>query len=116
MLFYFYSLQNYFNFGGRARRKEHILFCLINTTLINLCYLANLYVFNGTLPYLPLIYLLLTFIPYLSLTVRRLHDIGYGAWALLWYFVPILGWLFLFLWLWTTAGQHKSNKYGKSPK
>lgn len=30
------------------------------------------------------------------MTVRRLHDVGKSAWAFLWMFLPIIGWIILF--------------------
>jgi len=40
------------------------------------------------------------FIPTLSATVRRLHDVGKsGWWSVLWILPPVLGWFWLIPWL-----------------
>lgn len=62
-----------------------------------------------------LVYVLLSLIPYLAVTVRRLHDIGKSGW---WYFIgiiPIIGaiWLLVLLCM---EGEPKTNKWGDNPK
>ena len=61
------------------------------------------------------IFTLIILIPSLSVTIRRLHDIGRTGWWVLLSFIPILGWivLFIFTLLDSEAG---SNKYGSNPK
>lgn len=49
-----------------------------------------------------------------SLSVRRLHDIGLGGWWWLIIGIPIVNFFFL-LFLAVKPGQNKENKYGPVP-
>ena len=49
--------------------------------------------------------------PALSVTVRRFHDTGHSAWALLAGLVPVLGEFWALFWL-VHAGSPGANKYG----
>ena len=52
---------------------------------------VNFYVALGLCMFM----LLITFLPSLAVTVRRLHDVGVNGWYLLFLLLPILGPLFL---------------------
>lgn len=73
--------ENYANFKGRARRSEYWYFILMNsiisiiTTIID----KSLELKFG----INLLYGIAVFIPTLSVSVRRLHDIGKSGWLLL---------------------------------
>ena len=54
-----------------------------------------------------------TIIPTLSLFVRRLHDGGYSAWALLWCLIPYIGGLIIFVL--SLSSSDMDNKYGPNP-
>ena len=58
---------------------------------------------------------LIILIPYISLTVRRLHDIGQSGFLILGCFIPLLGFLIL-LFLCCNDSQKNTNEYGPSPK
>ena len=61
------------------------------------------------------LYSLAVLIPSLAVTWRRLHDIGKGGG---WYFfilVPLVGWIFLLVWL-CRDSQPGQNAYGPNPK
>ncbi|MER8572293.1 DUF805 domain-containing protein [Mesorhizobium sp. M1338] len=94
---------NYFNFNGRARRKEFwafwLCFNLVLVTLPGFGILVNLAI-NGfginagrtSIGFLPAIVFLLAFgLPWIALTVRRLHDIGLSGWLVLICFIPVIG-------------------------
>ncbi|MER8466780.1 DUF805 domain-containing protein [Mesorhizobium sp. M1396] len=94
---------NYFNFNGRARRKEFwafwLCFNLVLVTLLGFGILVNLAI-NGfginagrtSIGSLPAIVFLLAFgLPWIALTVRRLHDIGLSGWLVLICFIPVIG-------------------------
>lgn len=49
----------------------------------------------------------------ISLSVRRLHDIGRSGWWLLIYFIPLIGILTLLVFFLT--GSDRDNIYGKDP-
>lgn len=62
-----------------------------------------------------LLYSLLVFIPYLAVSVRRLHDIGKSGWMLLVGLIPIIGAIWLIV-LFATDGEPGKNQYGPNPK
>lgn len=80
--------QNYFNFKGRVRRGEFAAIVLCCMPLIGLIVfkLSSFdYIIEGELlsGSLWVLLLLILFCPVLSVLVRRLHDMGYGArWSL----------------------------------
>lgn len=55
-----------------------------------------------------LIHILSMIIPIIVVSVRRMHDIGRSEW---WIFVPVVGFIFLFL-----NSELGENKYGPNPK
>ena len=59
--------------------------------------------------------MLFLFIPSITVTVRRLHDIGYSGWYYLFALIPFIGSLLLLWWV-TRNSQHSENEYGPSPK
>ncbi|EPU3937273.1 DUF805 domain-containing protein [Morganella morganii] len=115
---------NYFNFKGRARRKEYWMFVLIDTAIIVSLYLAILYFsdlysrdFNAigfVLTVFFVIYIIVTFIPSLSVTVRRLHDTGRSGWWLLALLIPFGG---IIIFVFSCLDSHPGdNRFGPNPK
>ena len=107
-----------FDFSGRSRRKEFWLFVLF-TTLISIALsfvdaIAGLEL-TEDLGVLGGLFSLLIIIPSISVTVRRLHDIGRSGWWFLLAFVPIIGWITLFIFN-LLDSQSGTNAYGPSPK
>ena len=103
----------YATFSGRARRSEYWFFVLFNYVIsAALGFLAR-YMFLFSI--LSGLYSLAVLIPSLAVTWRRLHDIGKGGG---WYFmilVPLVGWIFLLVWL-CRDSQPGENAYGPNPK
>jgi len=89
-------LTKYVDGKGRASRSEYWYFALF-TFLIDA-------VTGG----LAVIVLLL---PSITVTVRRLHDIGKSAWALLWLLVPFVGLVVLIVYT-VRPGEPNVNVYG----
>ena len=118
---------NYANFNGRARRSEYWLFTLFNslvcfgvgilTVVFTVTALANDRAPGGAwaLGVLFWIYGLAVFIPSLAVSCRRLHDIGRSGAYLLFAFIPIVGGIFLLIWL-IQDGTPGGNLYGPDPK
>ena len=106
--------RKYFDFKGRASKREFWWFYLLFFLFLWPLFLAELE--SGTWAgILSLIYFLLTMsalIPLLSVLVRRLHDVDKSAWNLLRIFIPILGFLLLLRAL-TKKGDSGSNRYGE---
>lgn len=124
MSYYFNALKNSFNYKGRATRSEYWYFVLINILLIPLAIFIDGLVrtdfpgggsaYPGYYSYVLLFYgfySCVILIPYISLAVRRLHDIGKSGWMVLIGFIPLLGWIWLLILL--AKGSNKfENKYG----
>lgn len=58
---------------------------------------------------------LVTFLPGIALTVRRLHDIGRSGKSFWWLLVPFAGSIMMLIWC-LTKGQEQSNEYGEPVK
>jgi uncharacterized membrane protein YhaH (DUF805 family) len=114
MKWYFKSFYHYFNFTGRARRKEFWIFfftnLLIYWVLSNLGSYTDVDYTNATYVFLAVI-----FIPSIAVLLRRLHDSGKTGWNILFIFIPILGWFWLLILL-ILLGEPRHNKYGVYPK
>ena len=94
--------KNYFNFSGRARRKEYWLMCVWNMIF-------------GCIPFLGWLVLFVGSIGYLSLLVRRLHDSGKSGWLVLLGLIPFVGSIILLVFC-CQDSDRCDNKWGKSPK
>lgn len=93
-------------FSGRARRSEYWPFAILVGMLC-----GTLIIIKGEGvkdPRPELLPFLITFIPMLAATVRRLHDIGKSGW---WVLLPIIPVFFLF-----KDSDKGKNEYGSSPK
>ena len=113
MEWYFEVFRKYAEFEGRSRRSEYWMFFLINVVVSIGLGIAEGIVGGGGL--LSLLYMLVTIIPSLAVTVRRLHDTGRsGMWMLI-LFVPLIG-LILFLVYTAQDSEAGTNQYGPNPK
>lgn len=111
-------LIRYAKFSGRACRSEY-WFWILATALVSLIPLTCDFVVSGVEAVLndntPFsdIYNLATLLPGLAVFVRRMHDIGRSAWNLLWWFLPIIGWIVCIIYCCQPTGE--ANKYGEGP-
>ena len=105
-------IKNYVTFEGRARRKEYWMFYLFNVLFAAIAGFLD-GIFGLTL--LSIIYPLITFIPGLSVSIRRLHDVGKSGWMYLIILIPVIGAIWLLVLL-CTDGQSGSNQWGDNPK
>jgi uncharacterized membrane protein YhaH (DUF805 family) len=112
MNWYVEVLKKYAVFNGRARRKEYWMFTLFSV-IISIV-LAILDAVIGTKA-LELIYLILTVLPTLGVTVRRLHDTDRTGWWVLIGLIPLIGYIVLLVFL-VTDGTPGQNKHGAPPK
>lgn len=111
--------KDYFNFSGRARRKEYWFYQLI-TFLIPfilgiICRIFGINVGGGFISFLLLILTLGLLIPGLVVLVRRLHDTGRSGW---WFFIaliPFVGYIILFIFA-LLDSEPGDNQYGENPK
>ncbi|QRY58433.1 DUF805 domain-containing protein [Sphingobacterium siyangense] len=104
---------NYANFEGRARRKEYWMYIL--TVLIIGAVFGILGKIASLFTYISGLVSLALFIPGIAVTVRRLHDTNKSGWFILVFFIPFIGWIYLF-YLLVLEGDKASNQYGPDPK
>lgn len=117
MNWYLEGFRKFFDFSGRARRKEYWIFCLIS---LFVSFIAGFIDgFTGTFNedtgfgFLSAFYAVIAFIPTCSVTVRRLHDTGRSGWWTLLIIIPLAGVLLLF---YLVQDSNDENDYGMSPK
>ena len=104
---------NYFNFEGRARRKEYWYYILFNILII--IFLGLLCSIVDEFVYLLTVYIIAIIIPTLGVIVRRLHDSGKSGWYFFVRLIPVVGSIWLLVLL-CTDSEHGINRYGKNPK
>ena len=112
---YLTVLKKYAEFNGRARRREYWMFALVNF-IIGLAMSIVTVLFK--LPLIGLLYnlyALAILIPGLAVSVRRMHDTGRSGWSLCWSFLPIIGWIIVFIFA-VQEGVAGENQYGPDPK
>lgn len=117
MSLYIQAFRKYAVFSGRASRSEYWSFVLIHIPILIGSYLLLLRSIDfpdfieGMIGIVS-IYYIATPIPWLALTVRRLHDTGRSAWWLLIPFVTFgFGWLVLLVFM-CLRSEPQANKYG----
>ena len=113
-------MNNYANLDGRASRSEYWWFVLFNL-IVNIV----TFVIDSTLGtmvtydmgYVGLIALLALLLPNVSVSVRRLHDIGKSGWWILIGIIPIVNFIGIFVILVFTLmeGEEHPNQYGNVP-
>ena len=118
MNWYLKVLQQYFDFKGRARRKEYWMFYLFNIIATFILIIIDSLLFdiaNDGLPILTLLYSLGVAIPSLAVTIRRLHDTGRSGWWFFVSFVPFVGGIILLIFTVMDSEPGKNN-WGPNPK
>ena len=118
-------IKRYFDFSGRSRRKEYWMF-----VLFQIIALAVLFVIGGVfgafnepaddfatvwVVLIGLVYLVLFFIPSISVQVRRFHDQDKSGWMILLGFIPYIGGLIVLVFM-CLDGTPGPNRYGEDPK
>ena len=104
-------------FSGRASRSEFwwfVLFGLIGgvvTAVIDVMILGYSAEAYGPIN---IIFTVITFLPYLAVGARRLHDINRSGW---WQLITltVIGIILLIIW-WATVGKNKKNVHGSPLK
>ena len=112
------GFRNYANFSGRARRSEYwywVLFTVLGTLVFSFIGGMIFHTEDGGVNILQSIFSLATLVPGLSISWRRLHDIGKSGG---WYFlglIPLVGSIILLIW-YCKDGEPGDNQFGPSPK
>lgn len=115
--------RQFFNFSGRAPRREYWLFqvqliVLYVGMLLAAGALGERFPSDATYEVVggaSIVAVLFYFIASLSSGVRRIHDHDKSGWLFLLSFVPLLGWIF-FLIMGLTPGTAGDNSYGRDPR
>jgi uncharacterized membrane protein YhaH (DUF805 family) len=114
---YIKVLKQYGDFKTRSTIREFWLFNLFSL-LIGLIFIvidrSVDFKFAGNIGALTTLYSIFIFIPSLSVSVRRLHDVGRSGWTILFIIVPIIGIIWL-LALFCEDTMPEKNKWGKNP-
>lgn len=113
MKWYLEVLKKYVMCEGRARRKEYWTFILFTVFFTILASIMS-YELRG-FNIIFIIYLLGMIISIISVTVRRLHDIGKSGFWILLRLIPVIGSIWLLILL-CTKGETGLNEYGEDPK
>ena len=124
--------KKYFRFRGRASRKEYFAFTISNL-LLDFIITIFYFVFKKNIPWLAFITYSIQaflFIPGITVTVRRLHDINLSGW---WWFISLvfgtityfvnrqrflifeIFFIIFFLVIMSIKGTNGPNKYGEQP-
>ncbi len=123
MAWYLLAWQRATDFSGRSRRTEYWMFQLFNLlAALVVGLVAFLFGFivsekDGLNAFALCmgVFGVISFIPALSITIRRLHDIGRSGWWYLIAFVPLIGGLILFVFTLLDSDPDR-NEYGPNPK
>ena len=104
-------LTNYLNFKGCSSRRDYWYVVLINMIIISIIELLVAITNIEKLEYLIVIYNLAIFIPYISLTIRRLHDSNKSGWFYLLVLVPFFGTITMIIFM--CLDREEPNQYGE---
>ena len=117
MDWYFDVLKKYATFSGRAQRMEFWMFLLVHLIIVVIISTATftIGISSDAMGAVWLLYILGTFLPYLAVSVRRLHDTNRSGLSLFISLVPIVGLIVILVFM-ATAGDPSENKYGPNPK
>ena len=109
------GFSNYFNFRDRSTRSAYWYFLLFLVILGAVTGILDIALFGlKTVGPISGIASLATFIPSISVSVRRLHDISRTGWWFLLALVPIIGWIILIVWA-CQPTIPQVNEYGPPP-
>lgn len=113
------ALRQYGTFAGRARRAEFWWFVLfvflvsIGADILDAAIFRPL-VWHSTAGPIADLWTLATFIPSISISVRRLHDVNRSGWWWWLWLVPVIGIIILIVWF-ASRGTDGSNRFGADP-
>ena len=107
-------LLQYTSLQGRASRSEFWYFTLFIVLVSTAVYLVSLLFPERYGPIMQSLVLMGLAIPFFSVFVRRMHDIGASAWRALFFCIPVLHLICLYWAL--KPGEDGDNKYGPYPE
>ena len=113
------ALQRTLDFKSRSRRAEYWWFTLL-WLVVAVCALAADFALLGHDPLRPFtgtVFLLASavlVVPFVAVSIRRLHDQNLSGWYYLFVFVPYIGGLVMLWWM-TRPGTPGDNRFGPDP-
>jgi uncharacterized membrane protein YhaH (DUF805 family) len=115
MNWYLKVFNDYYEFKGRARRSEYWMFLLYNYSFATILFIADV-ILQSTIKFFPfgwfyILYAVMSIVPNIAVTVRRLHDIGKSGWMILLCLIPFVGGIWLFILL-LFDSDSEENDYG----
>lgn len=116
MKYFWIALKKYAVLEGRASRIEFWMFtlfwCIFCLIAVFLDVLLGTTIHGSDFGWITWTLILVLVIPSISISVRRLHDIGKTGWV---YFINFIPWIgsFVLLFLLTKRGDSITNQYGK---
>ena len=119
MYWFIKCMKQYFDFSGRARRKEFWMFNLILFLFSMIAAVIDKMIggYDAAARVGPITTILsiATLIPSLAVAVRRLHDIGKSGWTILIGLIPVIGGIILLVW-YCSDSEEGINEWGENPK
>ena len=97
--------KKYATFSGRASRKEYWLFNLAYVSIICVLVLIEMLTVGSDIA--ATVFQVVTLIPAVAVTIRRMHDTAHSGW---WQLVPIVNLVFA-----CTKGTAGNNRFGADP-
>ncbi len=104
----------YMAFDGRATRAEYwwwVVFIVAATVILIAAGDIVLGTDSGAGGVMAGLFILVTILPGLAVTIRRLHDSDHSGWWILVHLVPVIGGLW-FLYFMAIAGTQGPNRFG----
>lgn len=113
MEFFIRAYKNYANFSGRDTRQQFWMFYLFYVIASIILNVIDSVIDTGGL--LAGIFSLASFLPAISITTRRLHDIGKSGWWQLIVLIPLIGLIVLIVFM-VKEGVVGDNQFGNDPR
>ena len=119
--------RKYADFSGRARRSEY-WYSLLIYQIFGITYqifaisvsvglleseTSQIAMLNILFFFLAL-FVIGTLLPMLAVQVRRLHDIDKSGWNMLWFIIPLVGFILMIVW-YCRLGTVGENRFGPDP-
>ncbi len=106
--------RKYATFSGRASRKEYWLFTLTYAVLVTLAFIVDILIGEDIIKdaylYFRDTFILISALPMLAVSIRRLHDINRSGWWFLIGLIPIAGTIWIAV-LYCLKGTQGQNRY-----